>query len=214
MQRLLLVLMICVAARAQVSTSGGCELSEGATTCGSHKISPGITPLDIVDVGRPSEQSGGTVELPNSPGYERHCYTNTEAKTMIEIACDQVPKVSKVRDWAPIVVIPPKHTSFWEGSKYPEAIRSNHEVFHSKSFIALNVGIWASVGANLARNWGNYKHDQPHGGELLLDDMLPAAVNSAMVWGSYRFIWAPIGVGTAGYGIYRNTESTISGVYF
>lgn len=106
-------------------------------------------------------------------------------------------------------------TSFFAGRSYTDPpLRTNREILHSKSYQWLNFAIWGSVGANLARNWNNYRHDQPHGGELLVDAILPAAVNSAMVFGSYKYIWAPIGVGTAGYGIFVNTRSAISGVYF
>jgi len=112
-------------------------------------------------------------------------------------------------------ILPQQHTSFFAGRSYTDPpLRSNREILHSKSYRWLNLAIWGSVGANLARNWNNYRHDQPHGGELLVDALLPAAVNSAMVFGSYKYIWAPIGVGTAGYGIFVNTRSAINGVYF
>jgi len=106
-------------------------------------------------------------------------------------------------------------TSFFAGRSYTDPpIRTNREIFRSKSYRWLNLAIWGSVGANLARNWNNYRHDQPHGGELLIDALVPAAVNSAMVFGTYKYIWAPLGVGTAGYGIFVSTRSAINGVYF
>jgi hypothetical protein len=112
-------------------------------------------------------------------------------------------------------VLSPRPTSFFAGRSYTDPpLRTNREIVRSKSYRWLNLAIWGSVGADLARNWNNYRHDQPHGGELLIDALVPAAVNSAMVFGSYKYIWAPLGVGTAGYGIFVNTRSAINGVYF
>lgn len=153
---------------------------------------------------------------PDAPS-QRHCYTNADSKgTMIEIPCDTVPKLSNVRDWAPIVILPPQHTSFFAGRRWTDPpLRTNSEILHSKSFRLLTLGLAGSCAANLIRNWdGAHKRNQPHGGELLLDDLLPMGVNLAGTFAAYKYIWAPIGVGTAGYGIFINTRSAIDGNYF
>lgn len=107
------------------------------------------------------------------------------------------------------------HTSYFAGRRWTDPpLRSNHEILHSKSFRLLQIGIWSSAGTDIARNWdGQHLHNQPHGGELLVDALLPTAVNSFMIWGAYKYIWAPIGLGTGAYAIFVHTRSTINGKY-
>lgn len=142
-------------------------------------------------------------QLPDAP-------SSVVDNTMVGMVC----VCNTENNWH-VIEAQPEHTSFLKGRRWTEPpLRTNQEILHSKSFRLLQLGIWASVGADLARNWNNKTNPtQPHGGELLVDALLPAAVNTAMVWGSYKYIWAPIGAGTGIYGIFIHTRSAIDGVY-
>jgi hypothetical protein len=158
--------------------------------------------------------------LPDTPSTSKNdsrvCYRGSNSLGELEVfPCEKIPPLTRDWNWKK-VIIQPKHTSFWAGRRYTDPpIRTNSEILHSKHFRIFTLGIVASCTANLIRNWdGAHKYNQPHGGELLLDDLLPATVNVAMLFGSSKYIWAPIGVGTASYGIIVNTRSAINGVYF
>lgn len=88
---------------------------------------------------------------PDAPS-QRHCYTNADSKgTMIEIPCDQVPKVSNVRDWTPVVVVP-SQPGFWtfrakKGTVFADqpALRTNRDEWHSKLFLVANGALLAAA---------------------------------------------------------------------
>lgn len=87
-------------------------------------------------------------DAPSSSSEHRICYTNADSKgTMAEIPCDQVPRVSKARDWSPIVIIPPKQPGFWTLRKswQDPPLRTSKEVLHSKTFLILNTLYAVSV---------------------------------------------------------------------
>lgn len=92
-------------------------------------------------------------ELPNAPSaIERECYRGADTDQgpplhfMRRVPCDMLPKVGNIRDWTPVVVIPAK-PGFFTFRKSPNdpPLRTNREVFHSKTFLLLNGAFAASV---------------------------------------------------------------------
>lgn len=160
------------------------------------------------------------------PSDSRHCFVGGVDGQSHEISCDLVPKsISRTSDWTrtavevtkcprwkvidgcPVSFLATRHA-------YDPHLRSNSEVLHSKTFILGTILMLASTSANLTHNWDSaHKHNQPHGGELLVDNLVPLGITWGGAFMLYKEVWAPTGLGIMGYAIIINAQSAATGVY-
>jgi hypothetical protein len=90
-------------------------------------------------------------------------------------------------------------------------LRTNRQTLKSPGFIVPQVLQYMAVGISIART--RHSSTAPRGGELYADALVPAVIISAMSYGSDRLLWRPLGVGLAGFVIFRHSRAAATGRY-
>jgi hypothetical protein len=103
----------------------------------------------------------------------------------------------------------PKFFTTWKADK--DEIRTNREVLHSPSFLISNGLMWGVVFADIRVN--RHNPNNPNGGELYVDAMVPAAFATGAAYIADRFLWRPLGLGFTGIVTFKHLRGAITGVY-